>query len=59
MNILGETQAAPGYGCLRSPVVIIGQSLCRRCHRELDIVRPKLVIGLGQDAIAALQSAHP
>jgi uracil-DNA glycosylase len=31
MNIPGETQAAPGYGCQRSPVVIVGQSLCRKC----------------------------
>ncbi len=31
MNIPGETQAAPGYGSVRSPVVMVGQSLCREC----------------------------
>jgi uracil-DNA glycosylase len=31
MNRRGETQAAPGRGCLRSPVVIVGQSLCTKC----------------------------
>ena len=31
MNIRRVTQAAPGYGSLRSPIVIVGESLCRRC----------------------------
>ncbi|OBI14924.1 uracil-DNA glycosylase [Mycobacterium sp. E2327] len=116
MNIHGVTQAAPGYGSEQSPVVIVGQSLCRKCmdkqepfvggsgslinrslknagiakldifitnvvhchppknhkslpewitnctpylHRELDIVQPRLVIGLGKDAEAALRSKYP
>ena len=25
------TQAAPGFGSVRSPVVVVGQSLCRQC----------------------------
>ena len=115
MNIPGETQAAPGYGSVQSPVVIAGQSLCRRCMesqipftggsgrllddsldiadiakhqifitnvvhchpppqphvaphldqklhayllRELEIVQPSLIIGLGRDAKAALQSPY-
>jgi uracil-DNA glycosylase len=33
MNIRGVTQAAPGYGSLRSPVVIVGQSLCEPCMK--------------------------
>jgi uracil-DNA glycosylase len=28
MNVKGVTQAAPGFGSVRSPVVIVGQSLC-------------------------------
>ena len=116
MNICGVTQAAPGFGAEHSPVVLVGQSLCRRCmdkqepfvggsgglidrglihagiakrdifitnvvhchpprnrkslpewiknctpylHRELDIVQPKLIIGLGKDAEAALRSKYP
>jgi uracil-DNA glycosylase family 4 len=116
MNVRGVTQAAPGYGSVRSPVVIVGQSLCEPCmetqipftggsgklldasfakvgiaknklfitnlvhchppknrksfrhwinncspylHRELSIVRPRLVIGLGRDAEAALRSRYP
>jgi DNA polymerase len=31
LNILGKTEAAPGYGDAMSPVVIVGQSLCRQC----------------------------
>lgn len=31
MNRPGITQAAPGWGNLRSPVVIVGQSLCGPC----------------------------
>ena len=115
MNNPGETQAAPGYGSVRSPVVIVGQSLCesvwsrripftggggrssttvstspaspskifitnvvhchppgdrkslphekKNCtpylHRELEIVQPRLVIGLGRDAKVALRAAYP
>jgi uracil-DNA glycosylase len=115
MNKPGETEAAPGYGSVRSPVVIVGQSLCQQCmkthepftggsgallydslkiagiakknafitnvvhchppgnrksrahekkncsrylHQELEIVRPRLVIGLGRDAAAALRSFY-
>lgn len=111
MNIVGETQAAPGYGDAYSPVFIVGQSLCGPCmatqipftggsgrlidqalaaaevrksdvfitnvvhchppsnrpsheheitncrpflRRELQIVAPKLIIGLGKDARAAI-----
>jgi DNA polymerase len=116
MNIPGVTQAAPGYGSVQSPVVIVGQSLCQQCmetqepftggsgallndslkiagiakkdafitnvvhchppgnrkshahekkncsrylHRELEIVRPRLVIGLGRDAEVALKAFYP
>ena len=120
MNIEGETQAAPGYGSVRSPVVIVGESLCHACmasqrpftggservlkesfkraritreqlfitntvhchphsgprdnrdplpheiancrshlHDELEIVTPRLVIGLGQFAKDALRSEYP
>jgi uracil-DNA glycosylase len=31
MNEPGITEAAPGFGSIRSPVVIVGQSLCRKC----------------------------
>jgi len=31
MNIHGVTQAAPGYGSVHSPVVLVGQSLCHEC----------------------------
>lgn len=31
MNIPEITQAAPGYGSVRSPVMIVGQSLCGPC----------------------------
>lgn len=31
LNIPGVTEAAPGYGNLNSPIVIIGQSLCGPC----------------------------
>jgi hypothetical protein len=31
MNIPAVTQSAPGYGSVRSPVVIVGQSLCGPC----------------------------
>ncbi|MBN2445533.1 MAG: uracil-DNA glycosylase [Phycisphaerae bacterium] len=116
LNIAGETQAAPGYGSPTSPVVFVGQSLCRRCmdtqipftggsgrlldrsleiagiskqdvfttnvvhchppdnrashlheiancrpflRQELKIVKPRLIIGLGQDARTALASEFP
>jgi uracil-DNA glycosylase len=115
MNRPNETEAAPGFGSVRSPVVIVGQSLCRPCmktqipftggsgklidaslkiagiakdevfitnlvhchpprnhkslpiwiencssylHRELEIVHPRLVIGMGRDAEAALRSFY-
>ena len=124
MNIHGVTQAAPGYGSVHSPVVLVGQSLCHECMesqipftggsgelidaslalagvdkrdifitnvvhchphsephdnraskpheianctpylvRELNIVEPELVIGLGVDAEKVLRAerhaAHP
>ena len=31
MNIPEKTQAAPGFGSVRSPVAIVGQSLCGPC----------------------------
>ena len=116
MNKKGVTQAAPGWGNLDSPVVIVGQSLCKQCmkqqepffegsgsllntslrlagrdkgetfisnvvhchppknrgsreheivncssylHRELEIVGPRLVIGLGVDAARVLSFFYP
>jgi len=121
MNIPGVTQAAPGWGSVDSPVMLVGQSLCHdcmesqipftggsgrliwasikragidkpddvfitnvvHCHphsepvdnraskpheidnctpylvRELDIVKPELVIGLGNDAEKVLRAKHP
>ena len=116
MNETGVTQAAPGWGNLDSPVVIVGQSLCEQCmkpqepffegsgsllntsfelagckkadtfvtnvvhchprgnrrshtheivncssylYRELEIVRPRLVIGLGEDAERVLSFFYP
>src|SRR2546427_8443393 len=31
LNIEGVTESAPGYGNLYSKVMIVGQSLCRKC----------------------------
>lgn len=31
LNIPMETEAAPGYGDLNSPVMLVGQSLCKPC----------------------------
>ena len=117
MNVPGETQSAPGFGSVCSPMVIVGQSLCgkpcmdsqipftggsgklidealaivgkdksdvfttnvvhchprrnhrslpewiKNCtpylHRELEIVQPRLIIGLGKDAQAVLQARYP
>jgi DNA polymerase len=116
MNERGVTQAAPGWGAIDSPVVIVGQSLCEQCmepqepfhegsgsllnksfklagcekadtfvtnvvhchprgnrkshnheivncssylYRELEIVRPRLVIGLGDDAARVLSFFYP
>lgn len=116
MNEKGVTQAAPGWGSLDSPVVIVGQSLCEQCmerdepfyersgtlldrsfplagcekgdlfitnavhchprgnrashlheivncspylYRELQIVRPRLVVGLGDDAQRVLSFFYP
>ena len=36
MNKPGETEAAPGYGSARSPVVIVGQSLCEPCMESKE-----------------------
>jgi uracil-DNA glycosylase family 4 len=36
MNIPGETQAAPGYGSVLSPVVIVGQSLRGPCMQKQE-----------------------
>ncbi|AYM43072.1 uracil-DNA glycosylase [[Mycobacterium] chelonae subsp. gwanakae] len=116
LNISGVTESAPGYGCLTSPVALVGQSLCEKCmdtqipftegsgdlidagissarrkkkdvfisnavhchppknrvshqyeivncspflHRELEIVRPRLVITLGRDAERVLRFFYP
>lgn len=116
MNKESVTQAAPGWGNLYSPVVIVGQSLCEQCmkpqepffegsgsllneslrlagrakgetfisnvvhchpprnrgsheheivncssylHRELEMVRPRLVIALGVDAKRVLSFFYP
>lgn len=118
MNEPGVSQAAPGYGSLLSPVVLVGQSLCTECmttgipftggsgllidealsesgldkadifttnvvhchpahpdnrksrphekercrpflHREIELVRPRLVIGLGGDARDTLRFLYP
>ncbi len=116
LNIAGVTASAPGYGCLTSPVALVGQSLCEKCmdtqipftggsgelidkgiklaglkkkqvfisnavhchppknrashqheivncstflHRELEIVRPRLVITLGRDAERVLRFFYP
>jgi len=116
MHIDGVTASAPGYGCLTSPVALVGQSLCEKCmntqipftegsgdlidegikragrekknlfisnavhchppknrashqheivncspylHRELEIVRPRLVITLGRDAGRVLSFFYP
>jgi len=113
MNEPQISEALPGWGDVRSRVMIVGQSLCRQCmdakepfyqhsgdyitravelagkrkkdvfitnlvhchppgnrkshrdeidhckgylHRELDIVKPILVVGLGKDAKAELKS---
>jgi uracil-DNA glycosylase family 4 len=115
LNEPGRTEAAPGFGSIRSPVVIVGQSLCEKCMDtkvpftggsgrliddslkaanldkpdifitnvvhchppnnrkslqleidnckpylvdELDIISPKLVIGLGNDARVTLLSEY-
>ena len=34
MNLHGVTQSSPAYGDIGSPVVVVGQSLCRRCMKE-------------------------
>lgn len=116
MNIPGVTESAPGYGCVSSPVVLVGQSLCEKCmdtqipftggsgdlidegialaglrkdqvfisnavhchppknrashqheivncapflHRELELVRPRLVITLGRDAERVVRFFYP
>ena len=33
LNIPGETESAPGFGNVGSPVVFLGQSLCRKCMK--------------------------
>ncbi|MDR3660478.1 MAG: uracil-DNA glycosylase family protein [Mycobacterium sp.] len=116
MNVADVTASAPGYGCLSSPVVLVGQSLCEKCmdtqipftggsgdvidasikragrekdelfisnavhchppkdrpsyeheivncspflHRELEIVRPRLLIALGRDAARVVTFFYP
>ncbi|EUA93408.1 uracil-DNA glycosylase family protein [Mycobacterium ulcerans] len=115
-NIAPTTMSAPGYGCVSSPVALIGQSLCEKCmesqvpftggsgelidesiqragrekedvfisdavhchppknrsshqheivncspylHRELEIVRPRLVVALGRDGERVLTFFYP
>ncbi len=36
MNQPNETQSSPGYGSLRSPVVVVGQSLCGPCMAKQE-----------------------
>jgi len=116
MNEQGVTQAAPGWGSIDSPVVLVGQSLCEQCMKqqepfyegsgsllessfsrvpidkdqlfltnavhchprgnrksynheivncsphllgELELVRPRLIIGLGEDAERVLMFLYP
>lgn len=116
LNIPHVTESAPGYGCVSSPVVLVGQSLCEKCmdtqipftggsgdlideaiaragrkkedvfisnavhchppknraslqheivncapflHRELELVRPRLVITLGRDAERVVRFFYP
>ncbi|MGO9926228.1 MAG: uracil-DNA glycosylase [Mycobacterium sp.] len=115
LNKPGRTGSAPGYGCENAPVMLVGQSLCRRCmatgvpftggsewlikraltaaglvkadlfvtnvvhchppddrgseqhekancaeylRRELALVRPLLIVGLGGDAHDALTAEY-
>lgn len=52
LNIKGETENAPGYGNLNSPVMIIGQSLCTSCmHTQIPFTGGS---GLILDKIFAL-----
>ena len=37
MNVPGETQSAPGFGTVCSPVVIVGQSLCGKPYMDSQI----------------------
>ena len=34
LNVEGVTGSAPGYGCETSPVMLVGQSLCKRCMKD-------------------------
>lgn len=36
LNVRGVTQSAPGFGSLRSPVAIVGQSLCEPCMAKQE-----------------------
>jgi uracil-DNA glycosylase family 4 len=36
LNIENETEAAPGFGSLYSPVAIVGEALCRKCMEERE-----------------------
>ena len=115
LNVKGRTESVPGYGSETAPVMVIGQSLCRRCMatgvpftggsewlikraleragrrkeqlfvtnvvhchppddrpsqehekancaeylgRELAIVRPRLIVGLGGDAHTAIRAEY-
>ena len=33
LNVRGETESAPGYGSETSPVMLVGQSLCKLCMK--------------------------
>jgi DNA polymerase len=37
LNIAGETESAPGYGAVDSPVALVGQSLCGKLCMESQI----------------------
>ncbi|WP_234786490.1 uracil-DNA glycosylase [Mycolicibacter sinensis] len=37
LNVAGETESAPGYGAVDSPVALVGQSLCGKLCMESQI----------------------
>ena len=36
LNVPGETESAPGFGSINSPVAIVGEALCRRCMDQQE-----------------------
>ncbi|OBI07460.1 hypothetical protein A5715_17495 [Mycolicibacter heraklionensis] len=55
MNIVGETESAPGYGAVDSPLVLVGQSLCGKPCMDSQI---PFTGGSGSLLDAALQRAR-